>query len=217
MVAQDEATFLKTIDRIKNDIEKGIDAAAKKTSADSEVADFKKDELHASLLGLMNQYEMNHGLASQNPSFKVSKNFRDVEKKLEGDTDKMLRSQPIFRNYLLGKLSQDFQTFATANNKDGKALTSELFAKFINTKKDLSQLAKDYLLGFVLSSTDIQQGMPAENIAKLDKVIKDNVKDAEIKKPMTIWLCAIGASIVLTIIGILTSGGGSSSFLPLFM
>ncbi|UBB88671.1 TlpA family protein disulfide reductase [Candidatus Kaistella beijingensis] len=184
MVAQDEATFLKTIDRIKNDIEKGIDAAAKKTSADSEVADFKKDELHASLLGLMNQYEMNHGLASQNPSFKVSKNFRDVEKKLEGDTDKMLRSQPIFRNYLLGKLSQDFQTFATDNNKDGKALTSELFAKFINTKKDLSQLAKDYLLGFVLSSTDIQQGMPAENIAKLDKVIKDNVKDAEIKKDL---------------------------------
>ena len=50
MVAQDEATFLKTIDRIKNDIEKGIDAAAKKTSADSEVADFKKDELHACLL-----------------------------------------------------------------------------------------------------------------------------------------------------------------------
>ena len=74
----------------------------KRQSADSEVADFKKDELHASLLGLMNQYEMNHGLASQNPSFKVSKNFRDVEKKLEGDTDKMLRSQPIFRNYLLG-------------------------------------------------------------------------------------------------------------------
>ncbi|MDR3573426.1 MAG: hypothetical protein P4L50_06185 [Anaerolineaceae bacterium] len=42
--------------------------------------------------------------------------------------------------------------------------------------------------------------------------------EPEIKTPMTIWLIAIGISIVLTVIGFLTRiGSNSSSFLPMFM
>ena len=42
-------------------------------------------------------------------------------------------------------------------------------------------------------------------------------KDADIKTPMTIWLVAIGVSIVLTIIGTVTAGASQpSSFILLF-
>ena len=184
MVSKDEASFLKDVEKIKADLEKSIEAASKKTSPDREVVQFKKDELDASLLGLMNQYEMNHAQAVQNPSFKVSKNFADIEKKLEGDSEKLLKTQPIYRNYLLGKLSKDFQNFATANNKDGKAIISELFAKFLDTKKDLSQTAKDYLLAFVLSSSDVQPGMNTEQSAKVSKIIQEKIKDSGIKKDL---------------------------------
>jgi hypothetical protein len=45
-----------------------------------------------------------------------------------------------------------------------------------------------------------------------------NFSDPEIKKPMTIWLVAIGVSIVLGIISaVVGSGASGSSFLPLFM
>ena len=41
--------------------------------------------------------------------------------------------------------------------------------------------------------------------------------DPEIKTPMTVWLIAIGVSIVLTIIAVVTAGSNSSTYLPLFM
>lgn len=184
MVSKSEGDFLKGVEKIKTDLENGIDAAAKKTSADNAVVEYKKDELNASVLGLMNQYEINHKQVAQNPSFKVSKNFHDYEKKLEGDSEKMLKTQPIYRNYLLGKLGQEFQTYAVANNKDGKALTSELFAKFLDNKKDMSQLTKDYLIAFLLSSSDMQPGMPVENEAKISKIIQEKIKDSEVKKDL---------------------------------
>ena len=184
LVVKDEAAFLKDAEKIKTDLEKAIDEAAKKNSADSEVVKFKKDELHASILGLMNQYEINHPQAIGNPAFKVSNNFREVEKKLEADSERMLKTQPIYRNYILGKLSPEFQKFANSAKKTGTELTSELFAKFLDTKKDIPQLTKDYLMAFVLSSSDVQPGMPAENSAKLNKIIQEKVKDAGIKKDL---------------------------------
>jgi peptidoglycan biosynthesis protein MviN/MurJ (putative lipid II flippase) len=43
-------------------------------------------------------------------------------------------------------------------------------------------------------------------------------KEEDIKKPMTVWLIAIGVGIVLSIIGIFTGGSGNeSSFLSLFI
>ncbi|MCQ4036166.1 TlpA family protein disulfide reductase [Kaistella montana] len=184
LVSKNEDAFLKDVEKIRKDFETSIEASAKKTSADSEVVQYKKDELNASLLGLMSQYEINHPQVTQNPNYKVSKNFKDAEAKLDSDNERMLRNQPVYRNYLLGKLSSEFQNFASANNKTGKEMSSEVFAKFLDTKKDLSQTAKDYLLAFVLSSGDIAPGMTKENSDKISKIIKEKIKDSQIKKDL---------------------------------
>ncbi len=184
MVTKDEAVFLKETEKILGDIEKNIDVSGKKTSADNEVIQWKKDELNASILGLMNQYVVNHPQAIQNPNYKVSAKFAELEKKLEADSDRMLKNQPIYRNYLLGKLSPEFQTFATANNKTGTELSSEMFAKFLDTKKEISQLAKDYLLAFVMSNSDISPGTSSKNSEKIKKLIQEKIKNAEVKKDL---------------------------------
>lgn len=184
LVSKDEATFLKEIEKIRTNLESRIDAAAKKTSPDSDVIQWKKDELNASILGLMSQYEMNHAQATGKPDFKVSKNFNDAEAKLDKDKDRMLKTQPIYRNYLLGKLSKDFQAYAEANNKSGQETSSVLFSNFLDTKKDVSQLEKDYLLAFVMSNSDINPSTTPENAAKINKLIQDKIKDPVIKKDL---------------------------------
>ncbi len=184
LVTKKEADFLTSVKKIHADLEKQIDAAAKQTSADSEVLKWKKDELNASVLGLMNQYESSHPQATQNPSYKASKAFRDAEDDLAKDHKRMLKSQPLYRNYLLARLSPDFQKFAETNRGTGEPLSSEIFAKFLDTKKDIDQLTKDYLLAFVLTSSDIAPGVSSENAAKLSAIIKDKIKDSGIKKDL---------------------------------
>ena len=184
MVSKDEATFLKEVEKVRGELEKRIDAAAKKNSPDSDVIQWKKDEMNASILGLMSQYEMNHGQASGKADFKVSKNFTDAELKLKKDNDRMLKNQPIYRNYLLGKLSQEFQTYATENNKSGEETSSVLFSQFLDTKKEVPQLEKDYLLAFVMSNSDINPSTTPENAVKINKIISEKIKDAEIKKDL---------------------------------
>lgn len=184
MVTKDEATFLKEVEKVRVELEKRIDAAAKKSSPDSDAVQWKKDEMNASILGLMSQYEMNHAQATGKADFKVSKNFTDAEAKLKKDNDRMLKNQPIYRNYLLGKLSQEFQTYATANNKSGEETSSVLFSQFLDTKKDMPQLEKDYLLAFVMSNSDINPSTTPENSAKINKIINEKIKDSEIKKDL---------------------------------
>lgn len=184
MVTKEEPAFLKELEKVRSELEKRIDAAAKKTSPDSEVIQWKKDEMNASVLGLMSQYEMNHAQVSGKPNFKVSKNFTDAEDKLKKESARMLKNQPIYRNYLLGKLSQDFQAFASANNKTGQETSSVLFSQYLDTKKDLSQLEKDYLLAFVMSNSDINPSTTPENAEKINKIIKEKIKDADIKKDL---------------------------------
>ncbi|MDQ0476218.1 redoxin family protein [Chryseobacterium sp. MDT2-18] len=184
LVTKDEAAFLKEVEKIGTDLESRIDAAAKKTSADSEAVQWKKDELNASILGLMTQYEMNHAQATGKADYKVSKNFTDAEAKMSTNKDRMLKNQPIYRNYLLGKLSKDFQTYAEAHNKSGQETSSVLFSNFLDTKKDMPQLEKDYLLAFVMSNSDINPSTTPENAAKITKLIQDKIKDATIKKDL---------------------------------
>ena len=184
LVAKDEATFLKEAEKIRLELEKRIDKAAKKMSPDSDVVTWKKDEMNASILGLMNQYEMNHAQATGKADFKVSKNFADAEVKLKKDNSRMLKDQPIYRNYLLGKLSQEFQKYAEANNKTGQKTSSVLFSNFLDTKKDMPQLEKDYMLAFVMSNSDINPSTTPENTLKIDKIIKEKIKDAEVRKDL---------------------------------
>lgn len=184
LVSKDEPAFLVEVEKIRAALEQNIDNAAKKTSPDKDALQWKKDELNASILGLMNQYEMNRPQASQNPNFKVSKNFTDVEEKLKKDSDRLLKDQPIYRNYLLGKVSADFQKFAEANNKTGMESSSVLFSNFLDTKKDMPQLAKDYLLAYVMSNGDINPSTTPEDAAKIGKIIDEKIKDGDIKKDL---------------------------------
>ena len=183
LVMKNEDVFLKEADKIKTDLEKGIDASGKKTSADSEVIQWKKDELRASVLGLMNQYEINHAQAIQNPAYKVSKAFTDAVKKLDSDSDRMLKNQPIYRNYLLGKLSPEIQKFSTTNKGSATELPSVMFSRFLDTKKDMPQINKDYLLAYVLSG-DITPQITAENATAISKIITEKIKDSNIKKEL---------------------------------
>ncbi len=184
LVSKNEPEFLKDVEKIRTDIDNNIDQAAKKNNADSDAVQWKKDELRASVLQLMSQYEVNHPQAVQDPGYKVSQNFKDAIAKLDTDSDRLLKNQPIYRNYLLGKLSPDFQKFVSAHQKRDNALSSELFAEFLDTKKDMSQLTKDYLLAFVLTSGDIAPGITTENSNKIAKIIHDKIKDAGIKKDL---------------------------------
>ena len=183
LVMKNEDVFLKEADKIKTDLEKGINASGKKTSADSEVIQWKKDELRASVLGLMNQYEINHAQAIQNPAYKISKAFTDEVKKLDSDSDRMLKNQPIYRNYLLGKLSLEIQKFSTTNKGSDTELPSVMFSKFLDTKKDMPQINKDYLLAYVLSG-DINPQITAENTTAISKIIAEKIKDSNIKKEL---------------------------------
>lgn len=184
LVAKKEGDFLKEIDKIHAELSKRVEASGKKTSADKDAINWKLDELNASVLGLMSQYETSHPQASQNPTFKVSKAFREAEAKFVKDEKRLLETQPLYRNYLLAKLNQEFQAFATKKNPKPDPLSSEVFAEFLDTKKDLSQLTKDYLLAFVLSSSDLTPGMSVENSNKLSKVISEKIKDSKIKKDL---------------------------------
>ncbi len=184
LVSKEEANFLKDVEKIRLDIENNIDVSGKKTSADKDVIQWKKDELNASILQLMNQYEVNHPQATQNPNFKASKNFKDAMAKLDKESERMLRNQPIYRNYLLGSLSPEFQKFVSTHKKSDTELSSEMFAQFLDTKKDMSQLTKDYLLAFVLTSGDIAPGMTPEISNKISKIISEKIKDSQIKKDL---------------------------------
>ena len=184
LVSKKEDQFLKEVKKIKLDIEKNIDDSGKKTSADKEVIEFKKDELNASLLGLINQYEIAHPQATQNLAYKPSEAFKNLEKEWSENSERMIKNHPIYRTYLLGKYNTEFQAFKTKNDKTGMGLYSDLYAQFLDTKKDMPQITKDYLLAFILASGDISPETTLENMAKIGKIIDEKIKDSQIKEDL---------------------------------
>ncbi len=184
LVSKEQPAFLKEVEKIKTDLEKHIETAAKATSPDSDVVQWKKDELNASVLGLMSQYEMHRPQVSQDPNFKVSKEFAELENKLKKNEERLIKTQPIYRNYLLGKLSKEFQTFAEQNNNNGSEISTVLFSKFLDTKKEMSSLSKDYLLAFVMANSDINPSTSPENAAKVSKIIDEKISDKQIREDL---------------------------------
>ncbi len=185
LMAKDENTFLRGIEKVQADINKNIDENAKKFSPDNEVVTWKKNDLSSTLLTILNQYELNHKQMG-NPSFKVTKAFTDFANKLEENKDVLVKEHPLYREYLLTKMSPDFQKFAQAKSA-GKTdvTTSELFAEYLNkNQKDLSQTAKDYLLAFVMAQSDIHPGAPEKTVEKIKKIIDTDIKDNTIKEDL---------------------------------
>lgn len=178
-----EPEFIKDFQKVEADLLKEVDKQAAKFSADSEAVNFKKLDMRAKLLGLLDAYEQNHGMMTGNASFKVSENFNKVKKELVKDENEMIREIPVYREYILGKLNGEFQQFATPKMQDPtkRPLMSEIFAEFLKTKKDLSPLAKDYLYAYVVAQSDINYNN-VKDYDKITKLIEQNISDANVKK-----------------------------------
>jgi hypothetical protein len=96
----------------------------------------------------------------------------------------MVKEHPLYREYLLTKMSPDFQKYAQAKTA-GKTdvTTSELFTEYLKkNQKDLSQTAKDYLLAFVMAQSDIHPGSPEKTVEKIKKIIDKILKMLPLKK-----------------------------------
>ncbi|MEF9477141.1 TlpA disulfide reductase family protein [Chryseobacterium sp. 1B4] len=185
LMSGDEAAFLKGMHKIETDINKNVDDLAKKNNPSKALLEWKKNDVKVTILNLLANYEMSHGPMSGNPSYKASKAFKDYETQLETDKDTMVKTIPLYRQYLLVKMTPDFQKYAEANSKGKTGITtSEMFAQYLKTKKDLSQTAKDYLLAFVMAQADIHPTTPAANIDKIKKIIDSDIKDATIKSDL---------------------------------
>lgn len=185
LISGDEAKFVKGMQKIEADINKNIDENVKKFNPGKEVIDWKKTDAKVAILNLMVNYEMSKKQTSGNPSFKMGKTFTDYENKLQENKDAMVKMSPFYRQYLLTKMSSDFQKFAQSKSQ-GKTdiTTSELFSQFLKDKKEVSQTEKDYLLAFVIAQSDIHPQTPAKTSDKIKKIIEEDIKDSAIKSDL---------------------------------
>ncbi|MEG0926494.1 MULTISPECIES: TlpA family protein disulfide reductase [Chryseobacterium] len=182
LMSSDESTFLKGMHKVEADINKNVEDLAKKNNPNKNLLEWKKNDVKVTILNLLANYEMSHGPMAGNPSYKASKAFKDYEAKLDSDKEAMVKTIPLYRQYLLVKMTPDFQKYAEANSKGKTGVTtSEMFAQYLKTKNDLPQIAKDYLLAFVMAQSDIHPTTPGTNIDKIKKIIDTDIKDATIK------------------------------------
>jgi len=182
LAAGNESAYVKAMQKIEADINKNLDENVKKYNPGKEVVEWKKTDVKTAILNLLVNYEMTKKQMSGNPSFKLGKVFTDYENKLQENKDEMVKTSPFYRQYLLTKMSPDFQKFAEAKAK-GKTdiTTSELFNDYLKSQKDVSQVTKDYLLAYVMAQSDIHPQTPAATTDKIKKIIEEDIKDAGIK------------------------------------
>lgn len=182
LAAGNESAYVKAMQKIEADINKNLDENVKKYNPGKEVVEWKKTDVKTAILNLLVNYEMTKKQMSGNPSFKLGKVFTDYENKLQENKDEMVKTSPFYRQYLLTKMSPDFQKFAEAKAK-GKTdiTTSELFNDYLKSQKDVSQVTKDYLLAYVMAQSDIHPQTPATTTDKIKKIIEEDIKDAGIK------------------------------------
>lgn len=185
LIGKDEAAFLTQFKKIQDDVNRLLEDTAKKFKADSEATKYKKDEATARLMGLLDAYEETHGQATANPSFKVSENFKKVQKELQKNDDRLIRDFPMYREYKLSKLQPDFQKYLSSlpQNPKEQPMIAEVFANYLKTRKDVSQTAKDYYYAYILAQSDLNF-MNAKKYDKISKLIDDNISDSGVKKDM---------------------------------
>lgn len=185
LISKDEAAFLAQFKKIQEDVNKLLETSAKKLKADSDALNYKKDEATARLMGLLDAYEEQHAAATAKPGFKVSENFKKVQKDLQKNDDRLIRDFPMYREYKLSKIQPDFQKYLATlpQNQKEQPMISEVFANYLKTRKDLSNTAKDYFFGYVLAQGDLNF-MNAKNYDKLTKLIDSNVTDGTVKKDL---------------------------------
>lgn len=185
LTSGDEAGYVKAMQKIEADVNKNLEENIKKFNPGKEVIEWKKIDVKTAILNLLVNYEMTKKQMSGNPSFKLAKVFTDYEAKLQDNKDKMLKTSPFYRQYLLTKMSDSFQKFAEAKAKGKTDIgTSELFAQYLKEKKDVSQAEKDYLLAYVIAQSDMRPQTPPATVDKIKKIIEEDIKDSTIKSDL---------------------------------
>ncbi|MDE5439300.1 redoxin domain-containing protein [Elizabethkingia meningoseptica] len=177
IITQDEPKFLGQLKKFKSDLNKEMDNLAKSTGADNDLVKWKKEELNVNLLGISGQYAIMHGQITNKPNFKVTQAYKDFQKELTGNEDEKIKNFPLYREFLINTIGQDFQAYAMKNQKPN-VTTTEQFINYVKDKKEYSQLVKDYLVSFV-SRIDMNPQQP--NSDKLIKVLDENIKDSDVK------------------------------------
>ncbi|WP_312767004.1 thioredoxin-like domain-containing protein [Epilithonimonas sp.] len=189
LLQKKESDFLTEIKKVYSDLEKNLDETADKIGPDSDVVKLKKDELTTNILTFLIQYESTHGQAVGDPSYKVSKVFTDYEKSLTKNNDRMVENLPVYRNYLLNKVGQDFQDFATKQKDKDNVSMSTIFGRYLATNKDMSQKTKDYLLAFVIAKFDLNPY--TSEVGKVQKISEEYIKDSDVKKDLNSAINAV--------------------------
>ena len=121
-----------------------------------------------------------HGQITGKSNFKVSEDFKKKQKMLEKSS--FIETFPEFRQYLLMKLQNDFQVFAKPYLNNTKITQTEVFLKFLDTRKELDQKTKDYLASFIATQFDFTpQNHRAEQVYK---VLSEKIQSSDIKKEL---------------------------------
>ncbi|MDO4763377.1 MAG: thioredoxin-like domain-containing protein [Flavobacteriaceae bacterium] len=177
---KNEADFIKEMEKYATDINKKLDEIAKTKKADSNVVKWKKNDLIVNLLMNSFQYELMHGRITNKPDFKVSEKFKEQRKKIEKES--FVKEYPAYRQYIISKLQEDFRKFVLSNIRDTKLSRTEVFTKFLETRKELSQETKDYLISFVATQFDLHPR--SEKAEQVMQVIEEKVKNKAVKKDL---------------------------------
>lgn len=184
LLGKNEAAFISEIKKIGEDLNKNIDEVAKNTGADQQAVDYKKAELNTSLLTVITQYEMFHGQLANDSAYKASAKVKELAKSLDKDPEAYAKILPIYRNYLLQKLNTEFQAFGQKLPVKEQENTSLAFKKFLDTKKDISPLVKDYLMAFIITQSNLGRMATEEMQAEAKKMIETSIHDEGIKKDL---------------------------------
>lgn len=177
VVTKNETDFLKELEKYKTEISNQLDKIAETKKPDGDVKKLSKNELDVTLLRISSQYEALHGQATNNPNYKPSAKLKDFQKSLENE--KYVEDMPTYRNYLLSKYGADFQKYFQAHQTPAPNSNVEIFSKFLDTQKDLSDNMKDYLLATVATQFDLQPNNP--KIPEIMKVLNEKVKSETMK------------------------------------
>lgn len=176
VITKDETAFLKDLEKYKTDISKKNEEIAKIKDADNDVKNLNKDELDVTMLMISSQYANMHGQATNNPNYKPSAKFLEYQKGLEKES--FISNMPTYRNYVINKLMPDFQKYASTQQQS-KLSNTEIFSKFLDTKKELSEDTKDHLLAMVAAQFELQPNNP--KVIDLMKFLNGKLKNEGLK------------------------------------
>lgn len=189
---KDEASFVKFLSKVQEDLSKKMEELAQKTKADADVLQWKKDDLKTGILALIPQFVSYKKQVTGNLGYIAPKSITDFEQKLQDNKDELVKEHPLYRQYLLSKMADDFQKYVEAKASQATPTNTQLFNQFIKQRKELSQIAKDYLLAFVMTQYDISPALSNKEKATLKSIIDTDIKEKAVKEDMNKVLFVVG-------------------------